>query len=70
MPPTLGAVLRTPQLRLRLLTGEDRLDRPVRWVAVSELTDPTPYLAGGELLLTTGVRWHEGGEAARGTCGG
>ncbi|MFI6574328.1 PucR family transcriptional regulator [Nocardiopsis sp. NPDC050513] len=57
MPPTLGALLRTPSLRLRLLTGEDRLDRKVAWVAVSELTDPTPYLAGGELVLTTGVRW-------------
>ncbi|MEV2277561.1 PucR family transcriptional regulator [Nocardiopsis sp. NPDC049922] len=57
MPPTLGALLRTPRLRLRLLTGEDRLDRRVDWVAVSELTDPTPYLAGGELVLTTGVRW-------------
>ncbi|MBR8740733.1 PucR family transcriptional regulator [Nocardiopsis sp. MG754419] len=59
MPPTLGALLRTPKLRLRLLTGGDRLDRQVEWVAVSELTDPTPYLAGGELVLTTGVRWAE-----------
>ncbi|WP_193789724.1 PucR family transcriptional regulator ligand-binding domain-containing protein, partial [Nocardiopsis lucentensis] len=57
MPPTLGALLRTPRLRLRLLNGEDQLDRRVAWVAVSELTDPTPYLAGGELVLTTGVRW-------------
>ncbi|MEO3802940.1 PucR family transcriptional regulator [Nonomuraea sp. B1E8] len=32
------------------------LDVPVRWVAVSELADPTPYLEGGELLLTTGMR--------------
>lgn len=66
MPPTLGAVLRTPRLGLRLLSGDDVLDRPVRWVAVSELSDPTPYLAGGELLLTTGVRWPEGQQAARG----
>jgi purine catabolism regulator len=57
VPPSLGAVLRTPRLRLRLLTGHDALDRPVRWVAVSELTDPTPYLEGGELVLTTGMRW-------------
>lgn len=27
----------------------------VRWVATSELVDPTPYLEGGELLLTTGI---------------
>lgn len=57
MPPTLGALLRTPSLRLRLLTGQDRTHRQVEWVAVSELADPTPYLAGGELVLTTGVRW-------------
>ncbi|MFC7329451.1 PucR family transcriptional regulator [Marinactinospora rubrisoli] len=65
MPPTLGAVLRIPRLRLRLLTEGARLDRPVRWVAVSELTDPTPYLEGGELLLTTGIRWAEQPGTAR-----
>ncbi|MGW5878859.1 PucR family transcriptional regulator [Nocardiopsis terrae] len=59
MPPTLGALLRTPHLRLRLLAGQDRVHRQVEWVAVSELGDPTPYLAGGELVLTTGVRWVE-----------
>ncbi|MDE3720936.1 PucR family transcriptional regulator [Nocardiopsis sp. N85] len=57
MPPTLGGLVRTPSLGLRPLTGDEGLDRRVEWVAVSELTDPTPYLAGGELLLTTGVRW-------------
>ncbi|MGW4202319.1 PucR family transcriptional regulator ligand-binding domain-containing protein, partial [Streptomyces sp. NPDC004726] len=29
--------------------------REITGVHVSELTDPTPYLAGGELLLTTGM---------------
>ncbi|GAB3489282.1 PucR family transcriptional regulator ligand-binding domain-containing protein [Nocardiopsis coralliicola] len=58
MPPTLGAVLRTPKLGLRLRGGVPGAEsRPVRWVATSELTDPTPYLEGDELLLTTGVRW-------------
>ncbi len=65
MPPSLGAILRTPRLRLRLLNGADKLDTPVRWVAVSELTDPTPYLEGGELLLTTGMRWTHEPDAAR-----
>lgn len=60
MPPTLGALLRTPHLRLGLLAGPDGQDRRVDWVAVSELEDPTPYLEGGELLLTTGVRWAGG----------
>lgn len=27
----------------------------VRWVAVSELADPTPFLEGGEVVLTTGL---------------
>lgn len=27
----------------------------VRWVATSELVDPSPFLEGGELLLTTGL---------------
>jgi len=31
-------------------------DRPVRWVHISGLVDPTPWLSGGELLLTTGLQ--------------
>ena len=42
-------------LDVRLLAGERSLDVPVRWVHISELDDPTPFLAGGELLLTTGM---------------
>ncbi len=30
-------------------------EREVRWVATSELADPTPFLEGGEVLLTTGL---------------
>ena len=42
-------------LDVRLVAGEEGLDRPVRWVHISELDDPTPWLSGGELLLTTGM---------------
>ena len=42
-------------LDVRLVAGESGLDRPVRWVHISELSDPTPWLSGGELLLTTGM---------------
>ena len=28
----------------------------MRWVHISELPDPTPWLSGGELLLTTGMQ--------------
>ena len=31
------------------------MDRSITWVHVSELRDPTPFLSGGELLLTTGL---------------
>ncbi|MEV4368809.1 PucR family transcriptional regulator [Nonomuraea sp. NPDC049637] len=46
-------------MRLRQLAGAaapGALDAEVRWVAVSELEDPTPFLEGSELLLTTGIR--------------
>jgi purine catabolism regulator len=39
-----------------VLAGDDALDTPVRWVHISELADPTPWLSGGELLLTTGIQ--------------
>jgi PucR family transcriptional regulator, purine catabolism regulatory protein len=42
-------------LDVELLAGEAQLDTPVRWVHISELPDPTPWLSGGELLLTTGM---------------
>jgi purine catabolism regulator len=42
-------------LDVRLVAAQDGLDAPVRWVHISELADPTPWLSGGELLLTTGL---------------
>ena len=41
---------------VRVLAGEPGLDLPVRWVHISELLDPTPWLSGGELLLSTGMQ--------------
>jgi hypothetical protein len=43
-------------LDVRLVAGEPGLGRAVRWVHISELLDPTPWLSGGELLLTTGLQ--------------
>ncbi len=43
-------------LELALLAGEEGLDLPIRWVHMSELLDPTPWLSGGEVLLTTGMQ--------------
>lgn len=58
MPATIGALLRRRDLGLALLTADTgpMIQAPIRWVATSELTDPTPFLRGGELLLTTGMR--------------
>jgi purine catabolism regulator len=56
VPPSVRTVTELPGLGLTLLAGPDGRDRPVRWVAVSEQEDPTPFLEGGELLLTTGMR--------------
>jgi purine catabolism regulator len=44
------------EMGLDLAAGEDGADAPVRWVHISELPDPTPWLSGGELLLTTGIQ--------------
>ncbi|MHB1571343.1 MAG: PucR family transcriptional regulator ligand-binding domain-containing protein, partial [Solirubrobacteraceae bacterium] len=43
------------ELDVRLHCGEEAVDVPVRWVHISELEDPTPWLSGGEVLLTTGM---------------
>jgi purine catabolism regulator len=51
---TVGELLR--DVDVRLLSGEAGLEAPVRWVHISELRDPTPWLSGGELLLTTGMQ--------------
>ncbi|HWB69382.1 MAG TPA: PucR family transcriptional regulator ligand-binding domain-containing protein, partial [Solirubrobacterales bacterium] len=43
------------ELDLELMAGTHAADAPVRWVHISELEDPTPWLSGGELMLTTGI---------------
>ncbi len=55
MPLSVGDILRIPGLSLRLVAGRKGLARDVRWAHVSELEDPTEWLKGGELLLTTGM---------------
>ncbi|SER92482.1 DNA-binding transcriptional regulator, PucR family [Lentzea xinjiangensis] len=55
----LRTLLRMPELRLSLHTGEDQLDRAVTRVYGTELPDPSRYLSGGELVLS-GLLWHHG----------
>src|SRR3954454_20849570 len=42
-------------LGLKLAAGAQAAEAPVRWVHISELEDPTRWLSGGELMLTTGI---------------
>ncbi|MET8628312.1 PucR family transcriptional regulator ligand-binding domain-containing protein [Kitasatospora sp. NPDC004669] len=58
MLPTVARVLDLEVMRRGLpqvVAGADRLERPVRWVHVSELPDVAGMLQGGELVLTTGI---------------
>ncbi|MGW3036105.1 PucR family transcriptional regulator [Streptomyces sp. NPDC001178] len=57
-PLTVADVLALPVLTAgqpQVVTGLRHLDRPVRWVHITELTDPASFLKGGELVLTTGM---------------
>ena len=55
MPLTVSQLVSLPELSLVVRTGDVPLDRQVRWVAVSEHADPRPWIAEGDLLLTTGL---------------
>jgi len=52
---TVRDIAASPGVELAVAAGEAGLDNEVRWVHVSELEDPTEWLEGGELLLTTGI---------------
>ena len=53
------------EMGLELACGEEAAEAPIRWVHITELHDPTPWLSGGELLLTTGLQLTSRGAAAR-----
>ncbi|HEY7876507.1 MAG TPA: PucR family transcriptional regulator ligand-binding domain-containing protein [Actinomycetota bacterium] len=55
MGVTIRDLLNLPGLGLGVVAGKEGLDRSIRWAHTSELQDPTPWLSGGELLLTTGM---------------
>ncbi|MET9968087.1 PucR family transcriptional regulator ligand-binding domain-containing protein, partial [Streptomyces sp. NPDC006356] len=65
---TVADVLALPVLaagRPQVVTGVPHLDRPVRWVHITELTDPASFLKGGELVLTTGMPLPQDAAAVR-----
>nr|WP_238995419.1 PucR family transcriptional regulator [Streptomyces cyaneogriseus] len=59
VPPTplvpLAALLSREDLALRQIAGPAGPEVTIRWAQTSEMSDPFPYLLGGELLLTAGV---------------
>ncbi|WP_460536251.1 PucR family transcriptional regulator ligand-binding domain-containing protein [Humibacter ginsengiterrae] len=60
--PTVRVLLGHRELGLRLLTPAnglptDALDAQVSWVHSSDLTDPTPFVIPGQVLLTTGTQF-------------
>lgn len=62
---TVRDIVEGPGLPLELAAGAEGLDREVSWLHVSELSDPTPFLGGGEFLLTTGLGLGRPGAAQR-----
>jgi len=52
---TVADLLAIDDLALTLVAGGQGCRQPIRWAHVSELKDPTRFLRGGEVLLTTGL---------------
>src|ERR671923_1065023 len=52
---TVADIAELPRLDLTVAAAADGLANEVSWLHLSELADPTPFLEGGELLLTTGL---------------
>lgn len=53
--PTVASLCRTLGKHLHPVDGFEVPETPVTAVHISELVDPTSYVVGGELLLTTGL---------------
>lgn len=51
---TIADLVAMPQLGLQLVGGHEATANPVLWTHVSELSDPGPWLEGGELLIVNG----------------
>ncbi|MCW4457759.1 PucR family transcriptional regulator [Microbacterium sp. MPKO10] len=55
MSVTVADLLADESLQLSCTVGHELTGRTIRWVHVSEIGDPSPWLSGNELLLTTGL---------------
>lgn len=56
MAITVRRLTRIGDLGLSLVAGLDGADRVIDWAHAIELVDPTPWLSGGELVMTTGLK--------------
>jgi PucR family transcriptional regulator, purine catabolism regulatory protein len=63
--PRVADLLASPALQLRLVAGAAGLRRSVSWAHVSELEDPTPWLLGAEVIMTTGIAVPRSADAQR-----
>jgi PucR family transcriptional regulator, purine catabolism regulatory protein len=55
MAITVRRLAQNTDLGLFLAAGRENADRTITWAHAIELADPTPYLSGGELVMTTGM---------------
>ncbi|MDH6198570.1 purine catabolism regulator [Mycobacterium frederiksbergense] len=59
-PVSLRTLLDAEQFGIRAIyLPEGAEQREIRWVTVTEMVDPAPYLLGDELILTLGISWPE-----------
>lgn len=63
MAMTVRRLMASPTLDLSLVGGGAGIDRAITWVHAIELVDPSPWLRGGELVLTTGLQLPDDGAA-------
>lgn len=56
MANTVRRLSQQADLGLSLIAGLEGADRVIEWAHSIELADPTPWLSGGELVMTTGLQ--------------
>src|SRR5947208_10288918 len=64
MAMTVRRLIASPSLGLSLAGGGAGIDRVITWAHSIELADPSPWLSGGELVMTTGLQLpdHDAGQ--------
>jgi PucR family transcriptional regulator, purine catabolism regulatory protein len=57
VPLWLSQLIADPSLGLEVVAGRAGVDQrgPIRWAHIADTPDPTPWLEGGEVVLTTGL---------------